>query len=205
MAAIETSLLMLLRQFGYLALFFIIFAESGLFFGFFFPGDSLLFTAGLLASQGYFDIAVVLFGVCLAAILGDSVGYWSGKKFGPRFFSKPGDFFRDPQHIQEAQAFYKKHGKLSIVLARFVPVVRTFAPIAAGIGKMEYSVFLKFNIIGGIGWGVLFTGFGYILGTTLPDAENYLLPIVIVIIVISLLPMAWSLGKNRMAVRARAH
>ncbi len=197
MTGLEVFLFDLLKTYGLAVLFFIVFAESGLFFGFFLPGDSLLFTAGILAAQGVFPIELVLMGTILAAILGDQVGYWSGKEFGPRFFSKTGDFFRDPKHIHEAQKFYEKHGKKAIVLARFVPVVRTFAPIVAGIGKMEYRTFVAYNVIGGFVWCLLFVLFGYLLGTTLPDAENYLVPIVAVIIAISLAPIAWNLWKTR--------
>lgn len=197
MFGIEETLLALFQQFGYAVLFIIVFAESGLFIGFFLPGDSLLFTAGLLASQGHLDLAIVLFGTALAAILGDQVGYWSGKKFGPRFFSKPNDFFRDPKHVREAEEFYQKYGKISIVLARFMPAVRTFAPIVAGIGKMDYTEFVVYNIAGGILWTVVFVGLGYTLGSTIPDAENLLLPIVGGIMVLSLVPILWKMGKKK--------
>ena len=179
----------LLLGFGYFALFGIVFAESGLFFGFFLPGDSLLFTAGLIASRGIFDIKVALVGTAISAILGDQVGYWMGNKFGRRFFNKPGSFFRNPQHVEEAEAFYAKHGKIAIVIARFVPVVRTFAPIVAGIGSMEYRTFIAYNIIGGVLWSAVFLLGGYFLGSVLPDAGNIMAGIVLAIVVITTFPI----------------
>ena len=178
-----------LVQFGYVALFLIVFAESGLFFGFFFPGDSLLFTAGILASRGIFDIYFVLLGVTFFAIIGDQVGYWTGKRFGRKLFNKPGNLFFDPKHIQRAEEFYKKHGKKMIILARFVPAVRTFAPIVAGIGAMDYKTFLVYNVIGGVLWTLLFVGAGYLLGNALPNAGEYLTLVILAIILVSLVPV----------------
>lgn len=165
---------------AYSVLASIVFAESGLFFGFFLPGDSLLVTAGLLATQGYFDISVLLVLLSTCAILGDSVGYWMGGRFGRRFFPK--------KHLARAEKFYKKHGGKAIVLARFVPIVRTFAPIAAGVAGMEYKRFLSFNIFGGIGWVSAMLLIGYTLGRTIPTIESYLLPVIAVIVFLSLLP-----------------
>src|SRR3989338_7259817 len=142
MAGLEEIITQTLLSFGYFALFGIVFAESGLFFGFFLPGASLLFTAGVLASQGIFDIYIALIGTAFFAIAGDQVGYWMGKKYGKRFFNKEGRFFRNPKHITEAEKFYEKHGKKAIVFARFIPAIRTFAPIVAGIGNMEYKTFV---------------------------------------------------------------
>jgi len=189
-----------LSTFGMIALFGFVFAESGLFFGFFLPGDSLLFTAGIFASKGFFDIWFVLAGVIVCAFVGDQVGYWTGKKFGPSFFSKQGSFFRNPKYIEKAQAFYDKHGKKAIVLARFVPVVRTFAPIFAGTAKMDYATFTLYNAIGGIVWSCLFLGAGYALGNVLPSSGEALTVIVIAIIFVSLLPVAyevWGEYKSR--------
>ncbi len=184
------SLEYLLVNFGYAAVFFIVFAESGLFVGFFLPGDSLLFTAGLLASRGFFDIGFLLFGVIVSAVFGDQVGYWAGKKFGRGFFVKPGDFFRNPDHILRAEEFYRKHGKKAIFYARFFPVVRTFAPIAAGVGNMDYADFVKYNILGGFVWSCFFVLGGYFIGSIIPDSEKYFTMIVLAIILISLVPFA---------------
>lgn len=174
---------------SYIAIFFIVFAESGLFFGFFLPGDSLLVTAGLLATQGYFSILFLMISLALAAIGGDSVGYWMGRKFGSRFFN--------PKHLKKASDFYKKHGGKAIVLARFVPIIRTFAPIAAGVAKMDYKRFLTFNIFGGLlwTWGMLLIG--YFLGKTIPNVDHYLLPIIFAIVLVSILPALVEFIKNR--------
>jgi membrane-associated protein len=191
----------ILRTFGYFALFGFVFAESGLFFGFFLPGDSLLFTAGILAAKGLFDINILILGTIVCAFLGDQVGYWTGKKFGSAFFSKPNSFFRKPAHMEKAKAFYAKHGKKAIALARFVPVVRTFAPILAGTAQMDYPTFITYNALGGVIWCATFIGAGYLLGNILPESGNILTLIVIAIIVISLLPLAnevymeWKKGK----------
>ncbi len=184
-----------LIQFGYLALFGIIFAESGLFFGFFLPGDSLLFTAGLLGAKGIFNIYYVLIGVIICAIVGDQIGYWTGKKYGKKLFNKPNSLFFNPKHIERAEAFYKKHGKGMIILARFVPAVRTFAPIVAGIASMDYFTFVKYNVVGGVAWSVLFVGAGYLLGNALPNAGEYLTAAIIAIIVISLIPVVLEVWK----------
>ncbi len=182
-----------LQTFGLIALFGFVFAESGLFFGFFLPGDSLLFTAGIFASKGFFDIWFVLAGVIVCAFIGDQVGYWTGSRFGPAFFSKNGSFFRNPKYIEKAQAFYDKHGKKAIVLARFVPVVRTFAPILAGTAKMDYLTFTLYNAIGGIVWSCLFLGAGFALGNVLPATGEALTVIVLAIILVSLLPVFYEI------------
>ncbi|MFA6330032.1 MAG: VTT domain-containing protein [Candidatus Micrarchaeia archaeon] len=180
-----------LQTFGMLALFGFVFAESGLFFGFFLPGDSLLFTAGIFAYKGFFDVWLILVGVVVCAFIGDQVGYWTGNRFGPAFFCKEGSYFRNPKYIEKAQAFYVKHGKKAIVLARFVPVVRTFAPIFAGTARMDYATFTVYNAIGGILWSCLFIGAGYLLGSVLPQSEAGLSIIVLGIIFISLLPVLY--------------
>ncbi|MEI6397098.1 MAG: VTT domain-containing protein [Candidatus Taylorbacteria bacterium] len=180
---------LLIGAVGIIGVIAIIFAETGLFFGFFLPGDSLLFTAGFLASQGYISIAWLLVGTFLAAVIGDSVGYAFGKKVGPSIFSRPNSLLFNPKHIIRAQEFYEKHGKKTIILARFVPVVRTFAPIVAGIGGMNYRTFISFNIIGGFiwTWGLLLLG--HSLGTVVPNPDKFIIPIVVAIIVISVLPV----------------
>ncbi|MDO8634104.1 MAG: VTT domain-containing protein [archaeon] len=192
-----SNLQALLLQFGYLALFAIVFAESGLFFGFFLPGDSLLFVAGLLASQGYFKVFIVWLVIFLGAVLGDQAGYWMGKKWGRGFFVRPDSWLFNPKRLIQAEAFYQKHGKKTIVLARFVPAVRTFTPIFAGISQMDYSTFVKFNVLGGFLWTTIFVAAGYFLGKTIPDAENYLPIIVLGVIVLSFMPLALEYLKNR--------
>ncbi len=187
----------LVATFGLIGVFAIVFAESGLFFGFFLPGDSLLFTAGLLASQGYFSVVLLWLGCMACAILGDSVGYAFGKKVGPRIFFREDSFFFHKKHIDRTRAFYEKHGKKTIILARFVPIVRTFAPILAGVGAMEYRNFLSYNILGGVLWSALLIFLGYTLGTFIPSVDRYLLPSVCAIILFSFLPIVWEWMKNR--------
>ena len=191
------DLVAVIKAFGYLGLFAIVFAESGLFFGFFLPGDSLLFTAGLLASQGFLDPWLLAVIISAGAILGDSVGYWFGAKVGPKIFTRENSFFFNKRHVERTHLFYLKYGPRAVVLARFVPVVRTFTPILAGVGSMPYGIFLRYNIIGGILWGTGLTLLGYFLGTAIPGIDKYLLPIVLGIIVISFLPIASELIKDR--------
>ncbi|MFA6324690.1 MAG: VTT domain-containing protein [Candidatus Paceibacterota bacterium] len=186
----------LIKTIGLLGIFIFIFAESGLFFGFFLPGDSLLFTAGVLASAGYFNIALLLTGSFLCAILGDSFGYYFGKKIGPKIFSKPNSFFWNQKNIEKTNKFYKKYGNKTITLARFVPIVRTFAPIMAGVGNMQYKTFLFWNILGGLVWTGSMTLGGYFLGGLIKDVDKYILPIVAIIIFISILPILFQFFKR---------
>ncbi len=179
----------LIQTVGLIGVISIVFAESGLFFGFFLPGDSLLFTAGLFASQGYFNIVWLTIGTIVAAILGDSVGYAFGRRVGPALFSKEDSFFFHKKHIDRASAFYAKYGVKTIMLARFVPIVRTFAPIVAGIGQMSYRTFLTYNVIGGIVWAGSMTLGGYFLGELIPNSEKYLHYIIAGIIIVSFIPI----------------
>ncbi len=178
----------LLKTVGYIGFFAIIFAESGVFAGFFFPGDSLIFTAGFLASQGIFNITTILILGFLGAVLGDSFGYAFGKKIGPIIFKKEDSFFFHKKHLDSAKLFYEKHGPQTIILARFVPIVRTFAPILAGVGQMKYIVFLLYNLIGGFVWIFSLTFLGYYFGAIIPNADRYIAPMVFFIIIISSLP-----------------
>lgn len=175
----------------------IVFAESGLFFGFFLPGDSLLFTAGLLASLGHFSVVLLWLGCFLAAVLGDSVGYAFGAKVGPKIFTREDSLFFHKKHVERTQAFYARYGKKTIVLARFVPIVRTFAPILAGVGKMPYRAFLAYNIFGSLLWATLLIFLGFFLGMMIPDPDRYLMPLIFVIIVISFVPLLREWWKNR--------
>lgn len=186
----------LIQTGGYVGLFAIVFAESGLFIGFFLPGDSLLFTAGFLASQGFLHILPIIVISFTAAILGDTVGYAFGRRVGPKIFKKEDSIFFHKDHLLKAEAFYRAHGPKTIVIARFMPIVRTFAPIVAGMGKMNYSTFLAYNVIGGILWGIGVPLAGYFLGSTIPGVDKYLLPIILGIITISVLPPAYHLAKE---------
>lgn len=187
----------LLETFGTIGLFAIVFAESGLLFGFFLPGDSLLFTAGLLASQGELNFPLILVGCFISAVAGDQVGYMFGNRVGPALFRRPNSRIFKQEHVERAQRFFDEHGSKTIVMARFVPIVRTFAPILAGVGKMEYRTFVSFNIVGGLLWAVGVTTLGYVLGETFPWIEDYLLPVIGVIILLSLIPVALEVLKAR--------
>lgn len=177
-----------IRAIGYLGLFGIVFAETGLLIGFFLPGDSLLFTAGILAGQGYLNIWLTLLIMVSAAIIGDSTGYTIGRRLGPKVFNKDESMLFSKKHIEKAQNYFEKYGALTIIIARFVPIVRTFAPTIAGVGKMSYPKFLFYNIFGGILWVVSITLLGYYFGLKVPDAEKYIIPGVIIIVIISFTP-----------------
>lgn len=165
--------------------------------GFIFPGDSLLFTAGFLASQEYLNIFILTAGSFVAAVAGDSVGYTLGYRFGEKVFNRENSFFFNKAHLSRAERFYQKHGGKTIVLARFLPVVRSIVPALAGAGRMRYTTFLFYNIFGGFLWAVGFTTLGFFLGNAIPDIDRYLIPIVIGIIALSLLPGIISLLSNR--------
>lgn len=183
----------------------IIFAESGLLIGFFLPGDSILFTLGFLMSQmnnltpgiNIFTVVLILFA---AAVAGDSMGYLTGRKFGPRLFNRPNSFLFKHENVEKAQKFYDTYGGKTILLARFIPVVRTFVPIVAGVAKMEYRTFLAFNLIGGALWTIGVTLIGFFLGAWLTsmgiNIEAVLLPIVLLIIVVSVAPMAYHILRD---------
>ncbi len=188
----------LLETFGALGLFAIIFAESGLLIGFFLPGDSLLFTAGLLSSQDRLPaLPLILVGCFAAAVAGDQVGYAFGRRVGPSLFSRPDSRIFKQEYVERAQAYFEHHGSKTIVLARFVPVVRTFAPIVAGVGRMHYRTFVSYNVLGGLLWSVGITSLGYLLGESVPSIDKYLLPVIGVIILVSVLPVLWELRKAR--------
>lgn len=182
------DLISLIKTAGYFGIFAMVFLESGLLIGFFFPGDSLLFTAGFLASQGYLDIGILILGCFIFAVLGDSIGYYIGAKLGPRIFSKDDSIFFQKKHLERAQKFYDKHGGKTIILARFIPVIRAFAPVVAGAGKMNYKRFVTFNLVGAVLWAIGVTYAGYYLGSMIPNVDKYLLPIVGLIVIASILP-----------------
>jgi membrane-associated protein len=182
--------------FVYLALFLIVFAESGLFVGFFLPGDTLLFAAGFLASENILNLPLLLALFFIAAVTGDTVGYKFGRKYGRKLFNKPDSRFFHQDNLQKAEEFYEKHGKSTIILARFIPVIRTFAPIVAGIGNMDYKTFLSYNIVGGFLWTVGVTLAGYFLGQIIPDIDKILLPVILGVVVISILSSLVHLRKK---------
>ena len=177
-----------LQNIGHIGIWAIIFAESGILAGFFLPGDSLLFTAGILASAGHLNIYYLLVGGSIAAITGDSFGYYIGKKFGPKIFTKDDSKIFHRDHISKANEYFTKYGPITIFLARFMPFVRTFVPVMAGVGKMNYLTFLSYNVFGGIFWVSSMSLLGFYLGSVIPDIDQYVLPIVGAIIIVSLIP-----------------
>lgn len=191
-----------IRVAGLLGISFVIFAESGLLIGFFLPGDTLLFTSGFLVSAGIFkiDIHVLVLALFLAATLGDSVGYAFGNKVGRKLYGKSDSRLFKKAHLEAAEKFYAKHGAKTVILARFIPAVRTFAPIVAGASKMKYQTFLLFNIIGALIWAVGITYLGYYLGSWFEsmglEVDQVLLPTLAVILIISMLPAIIHLARN---------
>ena len=173
------------------------FAESGLFLRFFLPGDTLLFTAGILASQGYLQIALVALVCVVGGITGDRFGYWFGRKVGPALFKRDDSVLFHKRHLEQARVFFDRHGAQTIILARFMPVVRTFAPILAGVGEMRYATFALYNVIGGLIWSVGITTLGYYLGTRVPNIDHYLAPGIIIIIILSIIPPIWHIWRER--------
>jgi membrane-associated protein len=192
----------LIKSFGYPLVWGIVFAESGLLFGFLLPGDSLLFVAGFLCSipaKTGLDIRVMAFGCFVFAVLGDNVGYYTGKRFGRQLFEKEDSKIFKKQYLVSAQDFFEKQGKSAIILARFMPFVRTFAPIVAGIAAMRYKTFMTYNLVGGFVWGVGLTVLGYFLGKSIPEDEidKHLIPIVLLITFISCSPSIFHMLKDR--------
>ena len=195
------TLLNWLGVYVYFGLFLIIFAETGLAIGFFLPGDSLLVVAGLFAAAGKLNLWIMLFSLIVAAIVDDAVGYYSGRKLGPAVFSRPKSRFFNPKHLQKAHKFYEKHGGKTIIIARFVPIVRTFAPIVAGAANMSYKSFLAYNVFGGIFWVTSMLFAGYFLGGVVEQIvqnwfgvpnfklEEHIDKVVIVIVFLSILPI----------------
>lgn len=190
------DLIPLIKAAGYVGLFGIVFAESGLFVGFFLPGDSLLFTAGFLASQGFLNIALLIVICTAGAILGDSFGYVFGRKVGPKIFRREDSLLFHKDHLIRAEKFYDTYGGKAIILARFMPIIRTFAPILAGVGRMQYPRFLAYNVIGGALWAAGLPLTGYYLGSVIPGIDRYILPIVAGIIIVSIFPIFWHIVRD---------
>jgi len=166
----------------------IVFAETGLMVGFFLPGDSLLVTAGVFAAAGHLDIVALLGLITVAAIAGDQLGYWIGYRTGPIIFSRPDSLLFKRQHLLRAKHFYEKHGGKTIILARFMPIVRTFAPVVAGVGEMEYRRFVTFNVAGGALWVWSMCLLGYSLGHAIPDVDRHIHVVIAVVVFLSILP-----------------
>jgi membrane-associated protein len=192
---------------GYFVLIFVVFAETGLAAGFFLPGDSLLFVSGLFAADGKFilfsslsqeaNLFILLISVFIAAVVGDAVGYLTGAKLGPRLFKRPKSLLFKPSHLQKANEFYEKYGGKTIIIARFVPIVRTFAPIVAGAAQMPYRTFVVYNIVGGFLWVFSMILGGYFLGRAFPFLREHLEIVVIVIVLLSIIPMVVEIVKAR--------
>ena len=187
----------LVRWGGYVILAAIVFTETGLLVGFFLPGDSLLITAGLVAATGALDIWLLNGLLIVAAVVGDSVGYAIGARAGPRLFTREESLLFRPSHVERTRRFYQRHGAKTIVIARFVPNVRTFAPVVAGVGQMEYRRFLLYNVAGGVGWVTSMTWAGYLLGQAIPNIGDHIHVVVAIVIVLSLIPIAVELYRER--------
>jgi membrane-associated protein len=192
----------LVRWGGYVALVVIVFTETGLLVGFFLPGDSLLITAGLVAAAGGLDIWLLNALLMAAAIVGDSVGYAIGYRSGPRIFTRDNSRWFNRAHLVRTREFYERHGGKTIVLARFIPIIRTFAPVVAGVGRMEYRRFLCYNVVGGIGWVASMTWAGYLLGQTIPDIGRYIHFVIAVVVVLSVIPIGVEWWRSRARRRA---
>ncbi len=189
---------------GLALLLFIVFAETGLFFGFFLPGDSLLFVAGLMCGTPIFDVNIYLLvsTVIIAGILGNFVGYYFGKKTGPVLFRKDDSFFFKKKHVKAAEEFYNRYGGTAIVLGRFIPIIRTFVPIMAGVVNLDFKKFVLYNILGCIAWVVSMVLSGYFLGRLFPSLQNNLEYIVITIILISMIPVVLTYIKEHRRSKA---
>jgi len=188
---------------GYVLLVAIVFSETGLLVGCFLPGDSLLITAGLLAAAGHLNIWWINLLLMAAAIIGDSVGYAIGARLGPRIFTREKSLLFNPKHVLRTRHFYEKYGPKTIVIARFVPIIRTFAPVLAGVGAMQYRRFLTYNVLGGIGWVASMSLAGFALGRAVPNISKYMHVLVITIIVLSCIPIAVEIYRERRKASTR--
>jgi len=190
----------IIRWGGILGITVVIFVETGLFFGFFLPGDSLLVTAGIIAAAGHLDIALLIVAATLAAIAGDQVGYTIGRRAGMALYRRPDSRFFKRAHLERARRFYARHGGKTIVLARFIPIVRTFAPAVAGAAAMRYRRFVTYNVAGGILWVFSMTGTGYFLGRMIPNVNAYLHIVIAIVVLLSISPgiIEWWRQRRRM-------
>jgi len=194
----------LIRLVGFYGLIIIVFAETGLLVGFFLPGDSLLITAGLFAARGDFDYAMLLLALIPAAIIGNATGYYIGHRTGMTLYSRPDSLLFRREHLQMTREYYEKHGGKTIILAQFIPILRTFAPVVAGVGEMGYRQFATYNVVGAILWVGSMVTAGYMLGNAIPNIESRIHYVVAVVIFISLLPPGIALLKARLRKKAAA-
>jgi len=194
----------LVRVGGLMALIAIVFVETGLFVGFFLPGDSLLVTAGLFAARGDLGLWSIFLFVSLAAIVGDTVGYTIGARTGPKIFTREDSLLFHKKHLITTKEFYDRYGGVTIIIARFMPIVRTFAPLVAGVGGMEYRRFVFYNVAGGIGWVVTMTSLGYFLGKAVPGIDRHIDVVIAVVIFLSLLPAIIKFARDRWRLRRTA-
>jgi membrane-associated protein len=193
----KVSLDTLVRWGGYVVLTAIVFTETGLLIGFFLPGDSLLITAGLVAATGALNIWWLNALLIVAAVVGDSVGYAIGARIGPRLFTREKSLLFNPRHVERTRDFYERYGAKTIVIARFVPIVRTFAPVVAGVGAMRYRRFVTYNVVGGVAWVVSMTWAGYLLGHAIPDINRHIHIVVVVVIILSVIPIVIEILRAR--------
>jgi membrane-associated protein len=187
----------IIRWGGLLMLVAIVFAETGLMIGFFLPGDSLLVTAGIFAAAGHLDIVSLLVWVTLAAIVGDQLGYYIGHRTGPRIFRREDSLLFKREHLIRARDFYEKHGGKTIILARFIPIIRTFAPVVAGVGQMEYRRFVMFNVVGGFLWVWSMSLLGVFLGNAVPDIDRHIHVVIAIVVFLSILPAVIEYFRSR--------
>ena len=187
----------LIRWGGYAILVAIVFTKTGLLVGFFLPGDSLLITAGLVAAAGGLDLRWLIILLSAAAIIGDTVGYAIGYRVGPVLFTRPRSLLFNPKHVERTREFYARHGAKTIVIARFVPIIRTFAPVVAGVGQMEYRRFVFYNVAGGLGWTISLTSAGYLLARMLPNIGSYVHIVVAIVILLSCIPIVTEFVRER--------
>ncbi|MBY0110678.1 VTT domain-containing protein [Patescibacteria group bacterium] len=177
----------LIQMVGYVGVFVIVFIESGVPIGIVLPlpGDTLLFSAGILAATQAFELVPLIATIVVAAILGDSAGYWFGSHYGPKLFTKDNALILNKRYLEKTEKFYQKYGRMALIVARFLPVFRTLVPIMAGMGSMKYRTFLAFNIAGALIWGISLTMLGYFLGNMIPNIDTYVLPVLILVIIIT--------------------
>ena len=185
-----------------LGLFGIIFAETGLLLGFFLPGDSLLITAGIVAAEGYIKIPLVMLVCTLAAMIGDSTGYWIGRKLGPLVFSRPENRFLNPKHIERAKGYFEKYGAKTFIIARFIPIVRTITPTMAGVSRISYPTFMVYSVLASVIWGCGLPLAGFLLGKSIPDLEKYILFVIGAVIIVSFIPVFIEFWKHRQESKA---
>ncbi len=198
LSSITAFAIYVVKTFGYLGVGVIVFAESGLLLGFILPGDSLIFLAGLLASQGLFNLPVLVLIIFTTAIAGDNTGYFIGKRLGRKVFEKKNSFIFNPNNLQKTEAFFERHGRSTFLVQRFMPIIRAFAPLLGGVGKMDYRTFFWFDLAGCALWSIGVTILGYFLGAAIPNIDTYILPIIFVVILLSLIPtvIAYRRQKN---------